>query len=142
VDCEAGPPWFDSLSTHPPLTWCSPALRVSAGKSGGGGGEWEVSSVQNIVVLSRQEHILFPLTLRRTHSSDTRPHQFPLISWHRRDGTVGRHGCCRYSLCSHCSARRRPCTSTSTAPRLNVSMKNCPRTRWSSVGDDCAEIYV
>jgi hypothetical protein len=39
----------------PPLTLCSPALRVSAGKSGVGGGEWEVSLTQNVVVLSRQE---------------------------------------------------------------------------------------
>jgi hypothetical protein len=30
----------------------SPALGVSAGKSGVGGGEWGVSSVQNVVVLS------------------------------------------------------------------------------------------
>jgi hypothetical protein len=35
VECEAGP----SGPTHLELTSCSPALRVSAGKSGGGGGE-------------------------------------------------------------------------------------------------------
>jgi hypothetical protein len=58
VECEAGAPGPTHLEltlNSPPLTWCSPALRVSAGKSGGGGGEWEVSSVQNVVVLSRQD---------------------------------------------------------------------------------------
>jgi len=51
---RAGAPRFDSPSTHPPLTSCSPVLRVSAGKSGGGRGEWEVSSVQDVVVLTCQ----------------------------------------------------------------------------------------
>jgi hypothetical protein len=50
------------LSTHPgltldspPLTLCSPALRVGAGKSGVGESEWKVSSKQISVVLICQE---------------------------------------------------------------------------------------
>ena len=39
----------------PPLTFDSPALRLGDGKSGVGGVEWEVSSTQNVVVLTRQE---------------------------------------------------------------------------------------
>jgi hypothetical protein len=44
-------PRFELTLDSPPLTSCSPALGVSAGKSGGGGGEQEVSSVQNVVLL-------------------------------------------------------------------------------------------
>ena len=36
MEYEAGPPGRLTLNS-PPLTWCSPALRVSAGKSGVGG---------------------------------------------------------------------------------------------------------
>ena len=46
VDCEAGPPPVRLTFNSPPLTWCSPALRVSAGKSGVGGGEWKGRSMQ------------------------------------------------------------------------------------------------
>jgi hypothetical protein len=38
--------WYAHLSTHPGLTLCSPALRVSARKSGVRGGEWKVRSMQ------------------------------------------------------------------------------------------------
>jgi hypothetical protein len=39
-------------------------LRVSAGKSGGGGGEWEVSSVQDVVVLTCQVRGKYEITGR------------------------------------------------------------------------------
>jgi hypothetical protein len=54
--------WQAHLSTHPGLTsahlvltLCLSALRVSARKSGVGGGEWKVSSMQISVVLFRQD---------------------------------------------------------------------------------------
>jgi hypothetical protein len=53
-------------STHLRLTsahLCSPALRVGAGKSGVGEGEWKVSSMQISVVLFRQENTF----LHRAH---------------------------------------------------------------------------
>jgi hypothetical protein len=53
VDCEAGPP-VDSPSTHTPLTLYSPALRVSADKSGVGGGECQVNWMQISVRFIRQ----------------------------------------------------------------------------------------
>jgi hypothetical protein len=45
----------DSSYDSPPLTLCSPALRVGAGKSGVGEGEWKVSSMQISVLFSCQD---------------------------------------------------------------------------------------
>jgi hypothetical protein len=50
VDCEASLP-VDSLSTPTPLTLYPPALKVSASKSGVGGGEWKVSLSINLTLL-------------------------------------------------------------------------------------------
>jgi hypothetical protein len=44
-----GRPTYRLTFNSPPLTLYSPALEVSAGKSGVGGGEWEVRSTQNVV---------------------------------------------------------------------------------------------
>ena len=50
MECETAPPPLVRLTLNSPApTWYLPSLRVSAGKSGVGGGEWEVSSTQNVV---------------------------------------------------------------------------------------------
>ena len=48
----------------PPLTLCSPALRVSARKSGAGRGEWKVSSMQVEWPFSGQEGLTHDLCIR------------------------------------------------------------------------------
>ena len=52
VDCQTGPPRL--------LTLYSPALRVGAGKSGAGGGEWKVDA--DFCSFSRQ---IFKLTQQK-----------------------------------------------------------------------------